>query len=168
VIEPEFFFHLLVGLFTNPSRLDGGSCPPRRTCALWRRICDFEAIEGGCNAPQISRTVRDTRLDDANHYYLLFLDSISSLLTPHAPSQRRRAGQCHPDDIARPIVEASRSHARQSHRSILRRTTAKGRLLVEWRIGLTALEGSLRPRPRNRCRPSSCGYRDAPKPCAGV
>ena len=25
VIEPEFFFHLLVGLFTNPSRLDGGS-----------------------------------------------------------------------------------------------------------------------------------------------
>ena len=29
VIEPEFFFHLLVGLFTNPSRLDGGS----QTCA---------------------------------------------------------------------------------------------------------------------------------------
>ena len=25
VIEPEFFFHLLVGLFTNPSRLDDGS-----------------------------------------------------------------------------------------------------------------------------------------------
>ena len=25
VVEPEFFFHLLVGLFTNPSRLDDGS-----------------------------------------------------------------------------------------------------------------------------------------------
>ena len=25
VIEPEFFFHLLVGLLTNPSRLDDGS-----------------------------------------------------------------------------------------------------------------------------------------------
>ena len=25
VVEPEFFFHLLVRLFTNPSRLDDGS-----------------------------------------------------------------------------------------------------------------------------------------------
>jgi hypothetical protein len=25
VIEPEFFFQLLMGLFANPSRLDGGS-----------------------------------------------------------------------------------------------------------------------------------------------
>jgi AraC-like DNA-binding protein len=81
----------------------------RHAFAGWvyaRRICDFEAIEGGCNAPQISRTVRDTRLDDANHYYLLFLCAGQMRIDQNNRQTTLNSGEVALIDSSRPVTYA--------------------------------------------------------------
>jgi AraC family transcriptional activator of tynA and feaB len=93
----------LLGARYHPDGID------RHAFAGWvcaRRICDFEAIEGGCNAPQISRTVRDTRLDDANHYYLLFLCAGQMLIDQNNRQTMLNSGEVALIDSSRPVTYA--------------------------------------------------------------
>jgi hypothetical protein len=96
----------LLGARYHPTGVD------RHAFAGWvcaRRICDFEAIELGCNAPQISRTVRDTRLDDAHHYYLLFQRVGQMLIDQNNRQTMLNSGEVALIDSSRPVTYASDS-----------------------------------------------------------
>ena len=96
----------LLGARYHPTGVD------RHAFAGWvcaRRICDFEAIELGCNAPQISRTVRDTRLDDAHHYYLLFQCAGQTLIDQNNRQTMLNSGEVALIDSSRPVTYASDS-----------------------------------------------------------
>lgn len=91
----------LLGARYHPTGVD------RRTFAGWmcaRRLCDFEAIELGCNAPQINRTVRDTRVDDAHHYYLLFQRAGRMLIDHNNRQTMLNSGDVALVDSARPVT----------------------------------------------------------------
>jgi len=88
-------------------RLDGVD---RRAFAGWvcaRSICDLEAIELGCNAPRVRRTLRDTRLDDANHYYLLLQCAGQMLIDQNGRQTMLNSGEIALVDSSRPLTYAS-------------------------------------------------------------
>ena len=82
----------------------------RHAFAGWvcaRSVCDFEAIELGCNAPQIRRTLKDTRLDGANHYYLLFQCAGQMLIDQNGRQTMLNSGEIALIDSSRPVTYAS-------------------------------------------------------------
>jgi len=94
----------LLGARYHPGGID------RHAFAGWvcaRRICDFEAIELGCNAPRMTRTVRDARLDDANHYYLLFQCAGQLLIDQNGRQTMLNSGEIALIDSSRPVTYAS-------------------------------------------------------------
>jgi AraC family transcriptional regulator, positive regulator of tynA and feaB len=72
-----------------------------------RRTCGFEAIELGCNAPRVTRTVQDTRLDDASHYYLLFQRAGQMLVDQNGRRNVLNAGEIALIDSSRPLTYIS-------------------------------------------------------------
>jgi AraC family transcriptional regulator, positive regulator of tynA and feaB len=88
-------------------RLDGID---RHDFAGWvgaRSICDLEAVELGCNAPRIRRTLQDTRLDNANHYYLLFQCAGQMLIDQNGRQTMLNSGEIALIDSSRPLTYAS-------------------------------------------------------------
>jgi AraC family transcriptional activator of tynA and feaB len=72
-----------------------------------RSICDFQAIELACNAPEVRRTLRDTRLDDADHYYLLFQSAGQMLVDQNRRQTMLKSGEIALIDSSRPVKYAS-------------------------------------------------------------
>ena len=94
----------LVGARYHPEGID------RHAFTGWvcaRSICDFEAVELGCNAPQVRRTLRDTRLDGANHYYLLFQCAGQMLIDQNGLQTILNTGEIALIDSSRPVTYAS-------------------------------------------------------------
>jgi AraC family transcriptional regulator, positive regulator of tynA and feaB len=82
----------------------------RRAFAGWvgvRSICDLAAIELGCNAPRVRRTLRDTHLDNANHYYLLFQCAGRMLVDQNGRQTMLNTGEIALIDCSRPLTYAS-------------------------------------------------------------
>jgi len=82
----------------------------RHAFAGWvcgRSIGDFKAIELGCNTPRIKRTLRDTRLDGANHYYLLFQCAGQLLIDQNGRQTMLESGDIALIDSSRPVTYAS-------------------------------------------------------------
>jgi AraC family transcriptional regulator, positive regulator of tynA and feaB len=82
----------------------------RHAFAGWvcaRSICDLEAIELGCYAPRVRRTLRDTRLDGANHYYLLFQCAGQMLVDQNGRQTMLNSGEIALIDSSRPLTYAS-------------------------------------------------------------
>lgn len=81
----------------------------RRAFAGWvcaRSICDLEAIELGCNAPQIMRTVQDARRDGANHYYVVFQRAGRMLIDQNRQQAMLNSGEIALIDSSRPVTYA--------------------------------------------------------------
>jgi AraC family transcriptional regulator, positive regulator of tynA and feaB len=72
-----------------------------------RSICDLEAVELGCNAPRVRRTLRDTRLDGVNHYYLLFQRAGQMLIDQNGRQTMLNSGEIALIDSSRPLTYAS-------------------------------------------------------------
>jgi AraC family transcriptional regulator, positive regulator of tynA and feaB len=82
----------------------------RHAFAGWVRaqsVCDFDAIGLGFNAPQMTRTLRDTRLDDANHYYLLFQNGGQTLIDQNGRQTMLNSGEIALIDSSRPVTYGS-------------------------------------------------------------
>jgi len=82
----------------------------RRSFTGWicaRSICDFEAIELGCNATQVRRTLRDARLDNADHYYLLFQRDGRMLIDQNGMQTMLKSGEIALIDSSRPLAYAA-------------------------------------------------------------
>jgi AraC family transcriptional regulator, positive regulator of tynA and feaB len=71
-----------------------------------RSICNLEALEIACNAPRVRRTLRDTRLDDANHYYLLFQCAGQMLIDQNGRQTVLNSGGIALIDSSRPLTYA--------------------------------------------------------------
>jgi AraC family transcriptional regulator, positive regulator of tynA and feaB len=94
----------LLGARYHPNGID------RQAFAGWicaRTICELKAIELGCNAPQIMRTLRDTRLDNANHYYLLFQRAGRMKINQNGRHTMLHSGGVALIDSSRPVTYAS-------------------------------------------------------------
>jgi len=58
-----------------------------------RCICNLEAIELRCNAPQIRRTLQDARRDGANHYYVLLQRAGQMLMDQNGQQMMLNSGE---------------------------------------------------------------------------
>src|ERR1700739_3506240 len=72
-----------------------------------RSICDFQAIELGCNAPEVRRTLRGRRLDAADHFCLLFQCAGQMLIDQNRRQTMLKSGEIALTDSSRPLTYAS-------------------------------------------------------------
>jgi len=87
----------------------------RHAFAGWvcaRIICDFEAVELGCNALRIRRTLQDTRRDDANHYYLLLQCTGQMLVEQNGQEAVLNSGEVALIDSSRQVTYAPDGHGK--------------------------------------------------------
>ncbi len=81
----------------------------RHAFAGWlcaRSICELQAVELSCNAPRLSRTLQDTRLDGANYYYLLFQRAGQILIDHNGLRTVLNSGEIALIDASRPVTYA--------------------------------------------------------------
>jgi AraC-like DNA-binding protein len=69
-----------------------------------RAICGFAGIDITCNAPRVERTQRDVRLDDMEHYYVVFKVAGRSAVIQNNQTVNLGVGDATLVDSARPVT----------------------------------------------------------------
>jgi AraC family transcriptional activator of tynA and feaB len=108
-----------------------------------RNICGFVAVDLSCNALRVERTLRDVRLDNMEHYYIIFQTAGQSTVVQNDQTMDLQVGDVALIDAARPVTYFSRHRDGHWLSLQLPRRSLVAHLGLEPRCGFCRRDGTI-------------------------